>query len=616
MRKSRKILVFFALLGLIITLAGMSYAYLRIRKNQEGSNDLSTLRCLGVTYEDQTSDISIKNAYAISDEEGLKTNSYKFKITNSCNDLIYAKVNLESLSVNEPLGSNHIKVWFNYMNLDNPKLALLSDETTYVRENVTLSDASYSNNLIEVGLDAYESTEFELRLWIDEDTTADEGMNKNYSGKITISVSPNPNTSVTKGDLTMYAYIDGKISSTFPTNENYNVTTSCKSFADLSNPVATAIWNNEWVVNIASLKSGDVVCNVYFTEKKEGEIQAPNGWYSSKEGTLLAAIRRDNIISSPSTTPGKEISTATEKVLASSSDDYGTTFYFRGAVENNFVLFANMCWRVVRITGDGSIKLVLYNRNDNGVLNPCNETGTDLAFAKYDGTNMTSIFNKEVGNASFGFMYGTTGASTYADEHMNKNDSTILTNLKTWYDLKLRSYNDKLADTIWCNDKSITSGLGYGSNTTNYSALKRISTPSLICPTVNISSVDKNLSKFTSNDLINGNGKLKGSNGVGTLEYKIGLLTADELLFSGASNAVANSTFYLITNSGKDFWTLSPSNYISGTAANAFCFYNKILNNDCYLETKKYIRPAISLLSTIEIISGNGTNLVPYKISV
>lgn len=51
-------------------------------------------------------------------------------------------------------------------------------------------------------------------------------------------------------------------------------------------------------------------------------------------------------------------------------------------------------------------------------------------------------------------MYGTAVASDYASAHANTNKSTILTNLETWYTNNMASYKDKLADTIWCNDKS------------------------------------------------------------------------------------------------------------------------------------------------------------------
>ena len=52
-----------------------------------------------------------------------------------------------------------------------------------------------------------------------------------------------------------------------------------------------------------------------------------------------------------------------EKELSTTQDDYGTSYYYRGGVEDNYVNFAGMCWKIVRIEGDGSTKLILEDRS-------------------------------------------------------------------------------------------------------------------------------------------------------------------------------------------------------------------------------------------------------------
>ena len=302
----------------------------------------------------------------------------------------------------------------------------------------------------------------------------------------------------------------------------------------------------------------------------------------------------------------------TEALLASAPDDYGTSYYFRGAVKNNYVEFANKCWRIVRITGDGSIKLVLHNDNINNVSNPCSSANNsnEAAFAHYNGSTYRSLFNNNYDdNAYVGFKYGTTGASDYATTHKNTNKSTILTNLETWYTNNLASYESKLADTIWCNDKSVKTGLGYKFNETYYGPFDRIDTtkvPSLICPN------DKNggkLSKFTVNDRTNGNGDLT---------YKIGLLTVDEIVFSGSieySNGNQNNySIYLLENTGgAAWWTLSPEYFIDSAT---FVMYTKNgwvgVEN---LSNNEGVRPAISLVSSITISGGTGTSEDPYVVN-
>ena len=45
--------------------------------------------------------------------------------------------------------------------------------------------------------------------------------------------------------------------------------------------------------------------------------------------------------------------------LKETKDTDGTTYYFQGNVTNNYVKFAGLIWRIVRINGDGSIRLIL-----------------------------------------------------------------------------------------------------------------------------------------------------------------------------------------------------------------------------------------------------------------
>ena len=300
----------------------------------------------------------------------------------------------------------------------------------------------------------------------------------------------------------------------------------------------------------------------------------------------------------------------TEALLASTTDDYGTSYYFRGVVKNNYVEFANKCWRIVRIIGDGSVKLTLHNDNLNNSSNPCSSSNnnTSAAFAHFSGSNYKSAFNtSQNDNTYIGFMYGTSGASSYADAHANKNKSTILANLETWYKNNLASYENKLADTIWCNDKSTSSGLGYGNNDTDYNAANRVTvtmSPTLVCP--NDNNGDK-LSKFTVNDTTHGNGNLT---------YKIGLLTSDEVLFAGHGFQIRNETNYLYENSSAVWWwTMSPGNYSSNDVGFLFNHYvgdDGVSGN--YVINEQGLRPTIALTSTTRISKGTGTSENPYVI--
>jgi hypothetical protein len=555
MKNKKYIITLIILIGLMFSaIVGASYAYLRKTLIQEDNNKLNTLTCLDLTLEASTDEngeevngaINMDNAYAMSDAKGLRTTPYTFKVTNNCDSNAEVSLNLESLQVDNGLDISYVK--YNLTNRGaSPKVGTLLSSRTTTTSSI---EGSTSKVLTTFILEANESMEFDLRLWVDETTTAEQGMGKSFQAKVVAMASPTP-------------------------------------------------------------LSGN-----------------PESWYTAESGTLLGALR-DGVSSgvyeyvfaktSDYSIPGQEISTSSEAYLTSAEDDYGTSYYFRGAVENNYVVFANMCWRIVRITGDGSIKLTLYNYNSDkeNITNLCNVVGTSLAFARYSGTTYTSAFNSITGSNTYvGFMYGTAKSSSYSVEHENLYDSTILTNLKTWYDANFNETQQSLlADTIWCNDKRLSSGVGYSTNGSYYGAYGRLykvasASPSLKCG----DEIDDNkISKFTASDTVYGNGKLRGTNGIGDKEYKIGLLTADEIAFAGAIYGTANRTYYLYKNASSNYWwSLSP--HFSDNIARVWGVYTSGDLSYAFVSYANGVRPAISLVSTAKISSGDGTSTNPYVI--
>ena len=99
--------------------------------------------------------------------------------------------------------------------------------------------------------------------------------------------------------------------------------------------------------------------------------------------------------------------------LIKSSDDSGVSYYFRGNVKNNYVSFANLTWRIVRINGDGTVRMIL----DDIISESANYK------------------NEE----SESFLY---------------QDSYISTALDNWHQENLRNYTNYIATTNYCNDVS------------------------------------------------------------------------------------------------------------------------------------------------------------------
>jgi len=81
-------------------------------------------------------------------------------------------------------------------------------------------------------------------------------------------------------------------------------------------------------------------------------------------------------------------------------------YYYYGAATNNNVVFANYCWKIVRTTDTGGVKL-LYNGTPS-TDGSCNNTGSASALTKGQmGTSSNSVaFNSNNNSpADVGYMY-------------------------------------------------------------------------------------------------------------------------------------------------------------------------------------------------------------------
>ena len=521
-KKKRKLSIYYGLLVTVICIIGVSFAWFRLYLSQTENNTIASRTCFNTTLTEDTSKISLTDAFPITDEDGLKQTPFTFTIKNNCNSYVKVYITIDS-TYRESTNTSYLKD--NYMKVN------ISPKGTTTGKSVILGSQTLTdleNNrkgyiIINTGLKANEEKSYDLRIWMDSAVTTEQGLNKNWSGKIV------------------------------------------------------------------------VVSNA-----------------SKEPPTFAETILANNEVKTPITTPGAAISTASEALLASTEDDYGTSYYFRGAVTNNYVEFANKCWRIVRIVGDGSVKLILHNDNTAKAANPCAaaNNSASAAFARYSGETYKSAFNTNYNdNAYVGFKYGTAGASGYDATHANTNKSTILTNLEIWYTNNLKTYESVIDDNVWCNDKtnvtdtsynpwgySNVNGLGYAKNVTYYGATQRLvgtsgsaggTGPSLKC--------NGELSKITS---------------------KVGLITADELAFAGYAAGLQNSTTYLQENATDTYWwSLSP-NYFSGGYASVWGVYGSygIFDGD-NVSNARGVRPSISLKSTTNV-TGEGTSSTPYIISM
>ena len=622
MEDKKKIKIYYGLLITLVVFMGVSYAWFRLKLTQTNSNVIGTRTCLDASLTEKTSKITLSDAFPISDEDGLKQPPFTFTIKNNCNSYVKVYITIDSTyreSTNTSyLKDNYMKVNISPKGTTAGKSAILGSQTLTDLEN---NKKGYI--IINTGLKANEEKSYDLRIWMDSAVTTEQGLNKNWSGKIVVVSNASSGPTLTE---TILANNEVKTPLTTPGKEvSAHVLNDVESQTESVSSTEQAYYityGTGWAANGTGIDltgtavTSDTYANSYSSlVGKYLPSSSLSSSGSSTAGTMKTTTNLSSVYYVVSATSSsftyKQITSnknTTEALLASTEDDYGTSYYFRGAVKNNYVQFANKCWRIVRIVGDGSVKLVLHNDNTSNAANPCSSANnsTNAAFARYSGTTYTSAFNTNYNdNAYVGFMYGTAGASDYASAHANTNKSTILTNLETWYKNNLESYENKLADTIWCNDKStVSGGLGYGTNETDYAAYNRIYSakqPTLKCPNDNNGG---KLSKFTVSDTTNGNGNLS---------YKIGLLTADEIAFAGSAAFLYNCSTYLQENTGTNWWwSLSPYVF-DGSSARVWGVISGYLNYGSVYGDRG-LRPVISLISSTSV-TGNGTSEDPYIIN-
>ena len=393
------------------------------------------------------------------------------------------------------------------------------------------------------------------------------------------------------GDLYFAYYVDGKVSRTMPSrNTGYTLDTTNSSCDN----VVTVDWDySKWKANIyyenySATDKTRTKCILYFNKTAKT--------VSTALGNIEVNSYTPDLTKSACDTSSCE---SHEKGIFSTTDADGTSYYYRGAVENNYLKFAGYYWRVVRINGNGSIRIIYdgTSAHSNG------ESSTDRQYG-------TSQFNTAYNNNMYvGYMY------TSGDAHGTGTSSAIKTNVDKFYTDKLASYASKLdTNAGFCGDRSnlnLQSGVGTGTVITYNKGYLRVeeSTPTLTCENAS--------DYYTVSSASSGNKKLS---------YPIGLITADEVMLAGHAGGVfdgsynhmkSNNGSYLAT--GNHFWTMTPAggyNPFGVTYWGAYVFFvgSSGLFDDFNTTNTRGLRPVVNLKSGVTI-TGSGTKTDPYVVS-
>ena len=245
----------------------------------------------------------------------------------------------------------------------------------------------------------------------------------------------------------------------------------------------------------------------------------------------------------------------TNEGIFAENDEYGESYYYRGAADN-WVDFAGFYWRIVRINGDGTIRLIYTGTKDRH---------------SYD--------NTQIGEAVYNPDYMPENYAEYIYSDIKKMTDD-------WYKTNIyeKGYDHLVADSGFCNDLTKTSSNEFSA----YDRLVNLKKPSFKC-------LDKE-----NNFLTKENGKLT---------YPVGIISWDEVAFAGATTESINQKYYLYTL--KYYWTMTPAKRRNRTIG--YVGTNGNLHH--LLVIYPYgVRPVINLKSGIAISGGDGTEANPYHI--
>ena len=618
--KIKNILTIGVTLVLLITVIGISYAAFNYSGIGQKLNTITT-GAISMNYIESSNVISMNNALPTTDNTGkkrLNTGEYfDFTVKSSIkgNTDINYEIAAKEESGNTFSGKN-IKFYLTKVNSDGTEIEAMppktySEDTT---SNIYTGRPADMMSLFVGNLNQQGDTEikYRLRLWVDENYNP-QNDNGGLIYKVKVNVYGQTSDTV------------AKVEDTYCKDNGFNTLSDCMLVMN----------NHEATTDIAKTAI-----------KAKGTPNfakiAPND--TETDGLYMA------------------------------EDDEGESYYYRGAVKNNYVSFAGFTWRIIRRNGDGSVRMIYSGKStiDTGEAvtignsqfnskcwDPTYEGykyNEDFELHENNGTTGYTWFtNKQKYNYGTGYTFdestkkftltGTIKQLTWKDNHdeivksqlysclntsrnvvykvtgyqndttmtvkpisysskslataqTNNTNSAIKTTIDNWYKNNLTAYTSKLADETFCNDRSISSGTGYKTDSyTYYGSYNRNvgrRTPSLKC--------------------VQANDKLKVSNASAKLDYPVALITADELAMAGGVYSTSNTNYYLYN--GQYQWSLSPGYFqpYYSIADVWFVDFSGSLNPWSRVDNSFGVRPVINLRTDTQITKGDGTALNPFNV--
>ena len=650
--QKKKVNMIVLVVSVILMLIGLSYGYFFIRKNQK-NNNVAGSECFKLEFSNESEAINLSNMYPISDEEGKKQVPYSFTITNTCDMLASYTVNMEMLEgttlnskyLDVLVNNEEIKLLSTYEATDTvianstesriltkgtlayndsadytvrfwmdkdvediesmnkyfaSKIVVVATPSTWDSTSAgynTLHDAILANEYQSTPEKAIEKIKAKGNPDLSQTAPIIKWVEK--TGESTTQQVIKPAESTIKSDAQTSDLTDNDTKLKLYTTKTFNSNTGRYSMGEAVFVDPTTIdfngatkyyYQNEYIqynMDNGKLRTiSDNGSNTIYLVTGVTKTSSTGNWNGVKYDAVAYKLSLTQLTETELETD------KSDKGLYQAADDYGTTYYYRGNVKNNIVQFAGFYWQIVRINGDGSIRLMY-----DGTVK--NATGGDQTIGN-------SQFNSKYNNPAYvGYMYGNPDGTTFDEVHNNTNNSIIKTAVDNWYKTNIvdKGFSSNVSNAVgFCGDRTLRSGDGVSTTQNSYfSSYKRLenNTPQFTCPEL-------------SRDLYT---TAASSIGNKALTYPVGLITYDELVYAGMDNRHTNKLSWAYST--QHYWTMSPSSFDATLGYAIEWFLNSAGNLTPWWGVGSHLgaRPVINLKSDTLITGGIGTSSDPFVVN-
>ena len=574
MKKRENIIIIVVLVVMILAIIGVSYAAFSYSKTGTKLDSITT-GSITMTYEETDNTISLNGALPTTDATGktrLNQGEYfdftvSSKIAGDVN--INYEISAKDVTTSDrKIDGSNIKLYLTRLT-DDGEEELMTPETY----NEETSSNSYTGrpsgemSLYTSSMSSSESNNYRLRMWVDEDYNP-QGDGGNLTFSVQINVYGKDGEKGSDVPLTTQKILeDNELQEEKENMFNY-ASNGMQYGVDEANPeyITNGLYSREDEDGVSyyfrgnvennNVQFGEYTSDYYVYDYADAEIYLQGDLESCKES--ISEMGGDSELCGSSILPIK---------LASAGD--------------------KMYWKIVRINGDGSLRLI-YN-------------GTDASM-----NNKDSVEHFSIGQSLYNLAENNPKYTGYTYD--NGTSSFIKKQVEIWYNDTLGSnsvYDNKVVNGRFCSDSSnyhIDETLGInvfaskdrlGQALTNYS---KSNAPTLKCPSTS-------------------------ENYGGSYKLKVGLITADEMVMAGESLLISSNSY--LTNGNHNFiqYTMTPFSYddrYSDKLSAIWGFYTQPTSSFSTIPVRSArgaVRPVINVKVENGFVSGDGTVSNPYVLS-